>query len=180
MDENEFMKLLTSYSMRIRDTIVPTRSFVTLYGESEMQPIIQGTNEEIFYSYVKPMTISDEEYNQLIQTGKNDADIIFKLQSEYEDYLKVLRRKILQFQSMWSKNFANGRARIIMHTLEWYNIYHICDLVNSRLVPIELILKECFGIQSYYGQFRTKKAKNEIYVDPRLLNIPGWKKKIIA
>ena len=173
MNEVDFIEEMTHYGLKIRDVIIPTSASILLYGDKEKTRIIDTKQHEHFYSLIKTIqdSLPDERLAQLQKIGKSDMQIIVIIQSEYDSYLKDTRRKIMSLQKSWSDSFAQQRARYIIDYLKYRNIFHICDLVNQRSVPYELILDLIFEIKSKYGEFRTETPRDEIYVDPRIREV---------
>lgn len=178
MNEKSFRQQLNSYRMKVRDVIVPTSAEILLYGHKEKVKIIHEDHEELIYACVKKLeNPSDELYEKLTQTlGYSDLQVLEYLQNIYEGYLKDIRKAIINIQKDWSKNFCQYRATKIIEELKYNDIVPICDLVNDRLVPIELILKNVFNVDSNYGDHRRKKDKSEVYIDPRVLKYVKDKK----
>jgi len=171
MNEESFKQQLISCHMKVRDAIVPTSAQILLYGHTEKIRIVHPTHEELIYACIKSLEDpSDELYQKLTQTlGYTDLQVLEYLQNIYEAYLKDIRKAIIGVQKDWSKNFCQYRANQVIEKLRYTDIVPICDLVNERLVPIELILKVVFDIDSQYGDHRRKKDKTEVYIDPRVL-----------
>lgn len=171
MNEKSFKTQLTEWRMKSRDAIVPSSALVLLYGQKEKTKIIQVQHEEALYSCVKGLEDpSDDLYNKLTQELKyTDLQVLEYIQEVYEDYLKDIRKSIKKLQSTWSKSYSQDRANLIINILGYDSIVAICDLVNDRLVPIELILQSVFQVHSEYGDHRRKKDKSEVYIDPRVL-----------
>lgn len=170
MNEQDFKEHILHYGLKLRDVIVPTTASYLKYGDTEKTKIIDPTHHEHFYSLLKKIDtgLSDDRLNYLRAANYSDNDIINIIVSEYDTYLKTLRKQIITLQKTWSSNWANERALMLVNKLDYKNIYHICDLTIERNVPYELILKLVFNIDSTYGQFRTPTPKEKIYIDPRI------------
>ncbi len=170
MDEISFKTLLSEWRMKSRDVIIPTSGLVLLYGQKHKVKIIPTRHEDLIYTCVKRLEDpSDELYNKLTQKlGYDNLQVLKYIQDIYESYLIDIRKSIRKLQSEWSRSFCQGRANKIIGILGYDNILPICDLVNDRLVPIELVLKVTFNIDSKYGDHRRKKDKSEVYIDPRV------------
>lgn len=172
MDEINFRQKLVDWRMTVRTAIVPTTACVRLYGQTDKTSIIPSKHEHLIYTCLKTLEISDELYKKLSNEMKLSDDKVLKfVHKTYEQYLKDIRRNIIKLQKQWSKNYAHFRAKQVITKLKYENIYHICDLSNERIVPIELILKVLFDITSTYGEHRRIKDKEEIYMDPRVLQL---------
>ena len=171
MDENLFKQQLINWRMNVRDAIVPTSGRIKLYGQEQKTKIIQSKHEHLVYACIKHFECSDELYKKLTDTMHlNDNEVLAFLHKEYNQYLKDIRKRIIKLQRQWSKSFAQKRAKLVIQTLEYENVFHICDLTIERIVPIELILNLVFSTTSNYGDHRRIKEKNEIYMDPRVLH----------
>jgi len=144
-----------------------------LYGQKSKTRIVKKEHEYLIYMNIKLMEISDGLYKQLTtgDTKLTDPQVLKFVQKNYIVYLRSTRREILLLQREWSRNFAHFRAKMIIKHLEYKDIYPICDLVNERIVPIELILKSVFSVSSKYGDHRRIKKHEEIFVDPRVLQL---------
>ncbi len=181
MDELSFRKQLFDWNMNVRDTIIPTSGGFVLYGNVIKTKIVSKDQEYLIYACIKHLKISDDLYNKLSNQMKMDDIAILKfVQDEYDQYLKDIRRQIIMCQRRWSRSFAQARAYKIMEILDYENIYHICDLVYNRIIPIELILKSVFNVSSNYGDHRRTKEKSEIQIDSRVLKAYNEKMKLKA
>lgn len=170
MDENDFRQKLIDWGISVKSSFVPTTASIRLYGHTEKTFIVSKDNQHLIYDNIKPMELSDELYKKLSENMKmNDIQILKFVQKSYVQYLKDTRKQIVMIQKDWSRNFAHYRARVVIEKLGYDNIYHICDLTNSRVVPIEILLKIMFDVYSKYGEHRRIKDKSEVYIDPRVL-----------
>lgn len=173
MNELNFRQQLYDWKVIVRNAIIPTTVDIKLYGHVNKTRIIKPDHEHLIYSGIKPLEISDKLYQQLT-TGESkltDTEILKFIHKTYIEYLVDIRKRILKLQKDWSKNYAHFRAKKVITLLKYENIYHICDLVNNRIVPIELILKTIFNIDSKYGDHRRVKEKSEVFIDPRVLQM---------
>jgi len=171
MNEIDFIEQITHYGLKVRDVIIPTSAVILLYGDKQKTKIIKTEHHEHFYSLVKKLEISDSRMTHLRNNGMTDIEILNTVRSEYDAYLKELRRQIISLQKSWSDSYAQQRAKYIIDYLGYRNIYWICELVVQRNVPYELVLELIFETKSIYGQFRTPKPKKDIYVDPRIKKV---------
>ncbi len=172
MDQFDFRQKLLSWGMNARNPIIPTIGEIKLYGHHRKTKIISPDQEHLIYACIKPFEISQELFDSLHTKLKmTDVDILHYCQKIYEHYLKATRRQILSLQKDWSRNFAQFRAKQIIRNLAYDDIYNICDLANDRIVPIELILKKVFEVTTKYGDHRRMKSKDEVYVDPRVMEV---------
>ncbi len=180
MDEIEFRNKMYSWNIAVKSTMVPTALEFLLYGQTSKTLIIKREHEHLIYQNIKPLEISDQLYKKLSQGEMKltDPQVLKFVQKTYIEYLKGTRREILQLQREWSRNFAHFRAKMIMKHLEYKDIYPLCDLVNERIVPIELILKSVFSVSSNYGDHRRIKKHEEIFVDPRVLQLYEHRKDV--
>ena len=177
MDETMFRQKLIDWGISPKDTILPTTAEYKLYGEERKRKIIPKEHESLIYTNIKDLEISDELYEKLSKgMGMTDPQVLGFIHKTYIMHLKELRKRVINLQKDWSRNFAHFRAHQVISNLNYDNIYHICDLVNQRLVPIELVLKIIFNIDSKYGDHRRIKDKTEIFVDARVLRIYNDKK----
>lgn len=170
MNEFDFRQRLYGWSIDVTSALVPTSAEIRLYGQESKTKIIPEEHEHLIYDCIKPLEISDELYKKLSENMKmTDPQILRFVHKTYCQNLKDIRKSILKLQKEWSRNYAHFRAKQLMKNLEYEDVYHICDLDNQRIVPIELILKIIFDISSKYGDHRRIKNKSEIYVDPRVM-----------
>ncbi len=172
MNEIEFKQQLFKWQIREKAFIIPTSAEILLYGHHDKTKIISKEHQYLIYECIKPLEIPDDLYKRLAEEMKlTDPQILKFVQKTYEQKLKDIRKSILKIQRDWSRNFLHYRARKIIKHLEYDDIYALCDLANYRIVPIELILKMVFNVKSNYGDYRRKKDKEEVHVDPRTLKI---------
>lgn len=170
MNELEFRQQLFGWNIRERTAIIPTSPEILLYGQTSKTKVISKEHQHLIYACVKPLEISDELYKNLSEQMKlSDIEVLKFVQKTYEQYLKDIRVEILSFQRLWSRNFVHYRATKVIKVLQYNDIYAICDLANQRILPIELILKTVFDVSSNYGDHRRKKSKEEIRIDPWVL-----------
>ena len=180
MNENDFRTQMWKWNIAVKSSMVPTALEFLLYGQTSKSRIIKTEHEPLVYQHIKLLEISDELYKKLT-TGEmklTDPQVLKFVQKTYIEYLKGTRREILQLQREWSRNFAHFRAKIVIKHLDYENIYEICDLVNERIVPIELILKSVFQVSSRYGDHRRIKKHEEIFVDPRVIQLYEHRKDV--
>ncbi len=173
MNENDFRNQLWSWNIAVKSSMVPTALEFLLYGQQLKSRIIKKDHEHLIYRNIKALEISDELYKKLSQGEMKltDPQVLRFVQKTYIEYLKGTRREILQLQREWSRNFAHFRAKMIIKHLAYKDIYPLCDLVNERIVPIELILKAVFQVSSKYGDHRRIKKHEEIFIDQRVLQL---------
>ena len=170
MNEFEFRKQLFNWKIVEKNSMIPTSAEILLYGQHIKKKVISEKHQHLVYAHIKPLEISDELYKHLSETVKlTDDKILIMVQKTYLQYLKNTRKQILSLQREWNRNYAQFRANKVIRNLEYKDIYAICDLVHERIVPIELILKIVFDISSKYGDHRRIKEKEEIFMDPRVL-----------
>lgn len=166
------MQQLLSWQMNLRDAIVPTSQTTKLYGQTTRIKIVTPEHEHVIYDNLDKMTISDSLYKELKEAQKMTPNqILSYIQNIYEGYLKGVKKQLRKLQGEWSRSFAQRRASIIIRELGFEDIYQVCDLVNERRVPIELILKRLFNKKCNYGDHRKLKDKSEITVDFRVLQV---------
>ncbi len=172
MDQITFKQKLYDWQMNVRDTIIPTSATIKLYGQNHKTRVIPVKQEHLIYDNIRKLgQIEDSLYNRLsVEMKMSDAQILKFVQDDYDKYLKGIRKQIIMLQRNWNKFFAQKRAKQIMSVLKYENIYHVCDLSNERLIPIEIILKIVFSIESKYGDHRRIKEKSEVYMDTRVLH----------
>lgn len=170
MDELGFKHQLAKWLIRERVTIIPTSNEVRLYGQQHKTRIISKEHEHLIYASIKDLEINEDLYKQLSeQQHLTDHQCLVFVQKTYEEYLKGIRTSIRQLQSSWSRNFCQFRATQVITHLEYSDIYEICDLVDQRIVPIELVLKVIFDVNTKYGEHRRIKQHDEVHVDERVL-----------
>jgi len=170
MNEFEFRQKLHEWQIDVKGAMLPTSAEVLLYGQRHKTRIISEIHEHAIYGNIKPLEITDELYHRLQDTMKlDDRQILKFIHKGYIQYLRDIRKKIVELQKSWSRNYCQFRAKQVIAALRYDDIYHICDLADQRIVPIELVLKLVFNVNSFYGEFRRVKDKSEIFVDPRVL-----------
>lgn len=172
MDENEFIEKLSYWQIKERPAIIPTSGKVLLYGDHQTNKIVLPQHEYLIYACVDSMKMSDELFKELTEKKKfTELQCLQYVQENYMLYLKSIKKKIVKIQKAWSKNFCHNRAKMIFNHLDYKDVYFVCDLVNDRLVPIELILRIVFDKSSKYGDHREFKKREDVYVDPRVLKV---------
>lgn len=170
MNELEFIQQLHTWKIDVKSTMVPTTAEHKLYGHLDKTRIIAAENDYLIYSYVKPLEVTESMYKRLSEEAKlNDLQILKTVQDTYIAYLKDIRKKIISLQREWSKNYCQFRATQVINELDYEDIYHICDLAHERIIPIEVILKVLFNVETKYGQYRRIKRHDEIQMDSRVL-----------
>ena len=149
-DERELIKLLEGYSVNVRPTVVPTEleCKVFIEGRREKVKIIQ--EEEVFYRGLSKWL---EEVESKVGLGERVLDI----------GMKRVRSEVRELQRDWGKMYVLERSKLITRVMGLRNIVWVRDMVDSNVVPIELLLMRVLGVEIKYGEVREKREKLHKY-----------------
>lgn len=165
----DFQNLLLRWHIQPTKTLVPTESRVRNFKTNKKIKIIADEHEATFYKYLDELHITDTRYKALLDKGLTPKDILIELHGEYKEYLRNITKQLKALQRLWTNFYPHERSRYVIKHLEddgYAKFNSLCDLVHSKRVPFELVLKLMFQVSSMYGDYRPKRTIEQLAIEP--------------